>query len=397
MSQATQLSGANLRRMPIVSPRGVLVDVREMSHSNRLVEHRKMRQTWAQTFIGFVGLSVMIAGAAWWFGGVTILGLFGVLWFLVLGASWFFSSRIAPLAVQAYAADPSTPEGAAAIRCADRAWDKLIKYVRTYHGESFVKLLRRPPVMLSPNKHANAFCTGRDWNDSVIVMFEGLFASGMDDDEIVAVLCHELGHYYHLDVFTQSVASILGAVLSLTVASSAKGAVSKFFTRLPKWLRWFSFVSYIALFFSLRVTGLFVKVVQMFISRSREASADAFSAEITDDPCALARALKKLVNYETELAKKQAAEEAAARESDPVKFQAMQMLRLCEEAVLDSLGLMLFIDTLETLEHASKPAAESWLAKEWERLMENHPPVEDRCAWLELAAGQACPLPGESK
>jgi hypothetical protein len=28
--------------------------------------------------------------------------------------------------------------------------------------------------------------------------------------------------------------------------------------------------------------------------------------------------------------------------------------------------------------------------------MENHPPVEDRCAWLELAAGHACPLPGES-
>jgi heat shock protein HtpX len=384
-------------RMPIVNSRGVLVDVRETTHSDRRVEHRKMRQTWLQTFAGFAILNAMIAAAVIYFGGLNILGWLGILWLAVLGITWFFSAEITPRAVQAYQADPNTPYGAAAIRCANRAWDLLIKHVRETRGASVAALLKRPPVMLSPNKHANAFCTGRGWSDSVIVIFEGAFLSGMDEDEIVAVLGHELGHFWHLDVFMQTVASVLGALMSLTVAGAAKRFVSPLFLRLPRWLSWLSWLSNLAIVFSFKLTSFPVKVVQMFISRSREASADAFAAEITDDPCALARALKKLVAYEVNLAKQEAIEAEKARIENPAKFQAMQLARACELAVLDALGLMLFIDTVETLDHHERAGSErSALSKWWEKLMENHPPVEDRCAWLELAAGHACPLPGES-
>lgn len=395
MSLAKLNNSGRKLRMPIIKPNGVFSgEVRETTHSDRQAEHKKMRQTWVQTFSGFVLLNLMIAGAVLYIGNLTILGIFGIIWLTVLGLAWFFSAEITPRAVQAYPADPNTEYGAAAIRCADRAWDLLVAHVTEHYGAKLASLMKRPPVMLAPNKHANAFCTGRGWRDSVIVIFEGAFLSGMSEDEIVAVLGHEFGHFFHLDVFMQTVASVLGAVLSLTIAGAAKRFVSPIFSRLPKWLRWLSFLSNIALLFSLRLTGTLVKVVQMFISRAREASADAFSAELTDDPCALARALKKLVAYETKLAKQQAIEEAAAKAADPVKFHAMQMARICEEAVLDALGLMLFVDTLETLEHHAAGKEQSALSKWWERLNENHPPVEDRCAWLELAAGHACPCPG---
>lgn len=399
MSQAklSQLSSGRIRRLAIVKPSGVLVDVREMHHADRVIAHRKMRQTWMQTFIGFVGLSALIAVCIWVFGSVEILGIFGILWLSVSVLAWFFSSKIAPAAVGAYDADPSTEYGAAAIRCADKTWAQLIAYVTEHYGERAAKLLKRPRVMLSPNKHANAFCTGRGWNDSVICIFEGAFLSGMTEDEISAVLAHELGHYFHLDVFLQTIASVLGAVFSLTVAGAAKRWVKPLFARLPRWLSWLGWLSNIALIVGFRFSGIFVKVVQMFISRSREASADAFAVEITDDPCALARALKKLVAYEVELAKKEREEEDKAKKQDPSKFHALQLARFCEEAVLDALGIMLFIETVETVEHQVKHAAghkPSKLEIWWHRLMENHPPVNERCEWLELAAGHACPCPG---
>ncbi|MBX9690622.1 MAG: M48 family metalloprotease [Candidatus Obscuribacterales bacterium] len=384
-----------LRTMALVKPNGVLRGTRQLNQSDRQVEHRKMRQTWMQTFAGFAILNAMLAGAFWYFGALSILGIFGGIWITVILIAWFFSAKITPMAVQAYAADPSTEYGAAAIRCADRAWEQLTAHVRENYGERVVSLMKRPPVMLAPNKHANAFCTGRGWRNSVIVIFEGAFLSGMTEDEIVAVLGHELGHFFHLDVFMQTVASVLGAILSLTIAGAAKKFVQPLFARLPRWLRWLSFLSNIALLFSLRVTGTLLKVVQMFISRAREASADAFGAEITDDPCALARALKKLVAYETKLAKQEALEAERARLQDPVKYHARETARICEEAVLDALGIMLFIDTLQTVKHAAGEKRQpSWLGAWWERLMENHPPIEERCKWLELAAGHACPCPG---
>ena len=390
----TKNSDGRTLAMPIVDRRGILQAVREITHSNRVVEHEKMRQTWLQTFAGFGILNIMVGAAAWYFGGLTVLGGLGIIWFAIMIASWFFSAKITPWAVQAYAADPSTEYGSAAIHAADRAWSLLIAHVTENFGAAFAAKLQRPPVMLSPNKHANAFCTGRGWDSSVIVIFEGAFLSGMDEDEIVAVLAHELGHFWHLDVFMQTVASVLAALLSLTIAGAAQRWVSPYFAKLPRWLRWTSGISIV---FSLRLTALPVKIVQMFISRSREASADAFAAEITDDPCALARALKKLVAYEQKLAQQEAEAREHARAHDPLKFRALELASAGETALLEALGLMLFIDTIETLEQeAAAGKKASPLATWWNHLLENHPPVEDRCAWLEQAAGHSCLLPGQS-
>ncbi|MBX9920020.1 MAG: hypothetical protein K2Y33_09380, partial [Mycolicibacterium frederiksbergense] len=138
--------------MALVKPNGVLRGTRQLNQSDRQVEHRKMRQTWMQTFAGFAILNAMLAGAFWYFGALSILGIFGGIWITVILIAWFFSAKITPMAVQAYAADPSTEYGAAAIRCADRAWEQLTAHVRENYGERVVSLMKRPPVMLAPNK-----------------------------------------------------------------------------------------------------------------------------------------------------------------------------------------------------------------------------------------------------
>jgi Zn-dependent protease with chaperone function len=381
--------------MPVVNRRGILTRVLDANvpQSDRIVEHRKMRQTWVETFVGFVALSALFALGCWLFGGLPALGIFGFAWLAIILIAWFFSAEITPRAVQAYDADRNTPLGAAANRCADRAWEYLIAHVTENYGAHIAAQLKRPPVKLSPNKHANAFCTGRGWHDSVIVIFEGCFAAKMDEDELVGVLCHELGHFFHGDVFIQTIASVIGAFITLSALGLTQRWLQPIFGKLSWWLRW---PSYIGLYLVFRLSGMLLKVVTAFISRAREASADAFSAEITDNPCALNRALKKLVAYEKELARQEAQEQAELQSSNPVKFYEMQFARMCEHAVLNALGMMMFVDTLDCLDHftAARSTPPRALEREGARLTEDHPPVEDRCAWLELAAGQACPCPG---
>jgi heat shock protein HtpX len=391
-----QPHGRPRRPLPVVNHWGVLQRViREDNHDTRRIEHKRMRQTWFQTFFGFALLGLMLAGTAYWLGGLTLLGTIGVIWLSVIGVTWFFSARIATSVVMAYKAVPGTQYGDMAIKCRDRAWALLVAHVRSHYGEHVLNMMTPPPVMLAPNKHANAFCTGRSWNNSAIVIFEGLIDSGMTEDEIVAVLAHELGHFLHGDVFIQTVASVLGAVLSLTFAGAVYRWVQPFFGRLPWLFRWPTFAM---TWIGFRCAGSLVKIVQMFISRSREASADALAADITDDPCALARALKKLVAHEKKMELKEQAKQDALRISNPIKFHERHLARTCELAVLDALGLLLFVDTLETLHHDEfEKEPQGFLGKLaawWQRLNQNHPPVKDRCEWLELAAGHTCPCPG---
>ncbi len=383
------------RPLPIVNRLGQLTRVLTNStHSDRAIEHRKMRMTWLQTFAGFGLLGAVLAAICWYTGGAPTVGIFGCLWLGIMLTAWFFSAKITPYFVQAVPADPETVEGARAIRCADRAWALLIAHVTKHYGKVVAGQLKRPPVMRSANKHANAFCTGRGWHDSVIVIFDGCFLADMSDDEVVAVLGHELGHFFHGDVLMQTIAGIIGALFTLSVVGVANSAIKPFFARMPRLLQWLRWPSYLLLVVVFRISGIIPKVVQAFISRAREASADAFSAEITDDPCSLARALKKLVSYEVKLAKEEAAKQDEEKKQHPEQAFERQLIQTCEHAVLDSLGLLMFVDTLDAVEHAEAAGKPSAWQRFKQHVLEDHPPVEDRCAWLELAAGQACPCPG---
>jgi heat shock protein HtpX len=147
-----------------------------------------------------------------------------------------------------------------------------------------------PKLALVDQPQPNAFTTGRSKSNSVIVVTSGLLRV-MNNDELKAVLGHEVGHVVHRDMALATAAA--------TVATT---------------------ITYMAdiLFFSLLFggggggrrssgggAGLFAALlapvaatmVQLSISRGREFYADEESAKLTGRPDYLMSALRKIEEY----------------------------------------------------------------------------------------------------
>ena len=146
--------------------------------------------------------------------------------------------------------------------------------------------LPRPRVFVIPQMAPNAFATGRGPNHAAVAVTEGLLQS-MDEEQIAAVLAHELGHVARRDTLT------------MAVAASMAGGVSL----LADIARW-SFIfgggdrdrrdGGVAGLFAVIVAPLVAMLLQLAISRSREYAADAYSARIMGSPEPLIRALRSL-------------------------------------------------------------------------------------------------------
>jgi heat shock protein HtpX len=186
--------------------------------------------------------------------------------------SWYYSDRIA---LAAYGAQPVSPSQAPGLyqmvqRLANRA------------------SLPMPAVYIVPSPAANAFATGRDPEHAAVAVTEGIM-NLLPDDELEAVIAHELSHIYNRDTLTQAVAA--------TIA----GAIS-FLAQMVSYSMWFGGGSHsdddgpnpLGLMLTMILAPVAASVIQMSISRTREFSADAGAARLTGNPRALARALQRL-------------------------------------------------------------------------------------------------------
>ncbi|GAB4188613.1 MAG: zinc metalloprotease HtpX [Coleofasciculaceae cyanobacterium] len=186
--------------------------------------------------------------------------------------SWYYSDRIA---LAAYGAQPVSPNEAPGLyrrveRLANRAG------------------LPMPAVYIVPTPAANAFATGRDPEHAAVAVTEGIMHI-LPEDELEAVIAHELSHIYNRDTLTQAVAA--------TIA----GAIS-FLAQMVSYSMWFGGGSRgdddgpnpLGLMLTIILAPVAATVIQMSISRTREFSADAGAARLTGNPRALARALQRL-------------------------------------------------------------------------------------------------------
>jgi len=145
--------------------------------------------------------------------------------------------------------------------------------------------LPMPRVYRIPQPTPNAFATGRNPENAVVAVTDGI-RSLLTPEELSGVIAHELAHIGHRDILISSIAATLaGAIMML--GSMAKWALifgggrdkddNIFGTLLMAFL-----------------APIAAIIIQMAVSRSREYQADQTGAKIAGNPDSLASALEKL-------------------------------------------------------------------------------------------------------
>jgi len=145
--------------------------------------------------------------------------------------------------------------------------------------------LPMPALYIIPEQQPNAFATGRDYEHAAVAVTEGLL-NLMSEEEVEAVIAHELSHIKHYDMLIGTVtATIAGAIAMLANFGMFFGGGDRDRPNI---------IVTLALMF---IMPMAATLIQMTVSRNREFMADEGSAKMTGHPEWLQSALAKLDNY----------------------------------------------------------------------------------------------------
>jgi heat shock protein HtpX len=145
-----------------------------------------------------------------------------------------------------------------------------------------------PEVWVYDSPDPNAFATGPSKNNSMVAVSTGLLEN-LRDDEVKAVLAHEMGHVYNGDMFATTVLA---------------GLMNTFVFYIAMWVRrFFAERDQAALGFGLSlvlqiVISILASIVISWFSRRREFGADAFAAKVygKDSMIGALKAIDRWVN-----------------------------------------------------------------------------------------------------
>lgn len=208
--------------------------------------------------------------------------------------------------------------------------------------------LPMPKLYLTPEMQINAFATGRDKDHAAVAVTAGALQR-LDKDELQGVIAHELSHVKNRDILVSTVAAILAGIIALIAdvflrslmfggigggrGGRGNGEAQEIF-----------FIAAIVLSI---LAPIGTMLIQLAISRRREALADASGVLLTRYPEGLISALQKIG-------------------ADDVPMRTAK----------DSTAHM-WIDT------PFKGKGTSW----WHKLFMTHPPIEERIAALRAMGG----------
>jgi len=143
--------------------------------------------------------------------------------------------------------------------------------------------LPKPKVAIIPLDVPNAFATGRSPSHSVVAVTQGAM-NLLDEDELKGVLGHEMAHVKNRDMLTNTMAAIIGSVITYVTYFSMFGGGRRDRDGGAGLL---AILAVILIPFA-------AMLVRLSISRGREYAADEDGAKVSGKPLALANALQKL-------------------------------------------------------------------------------------------------------
>jgi len=222
-----------------------------------------------KTYALMTGLTLLFI----WFGGL-IAGQTGMIvaFIAAMGMNfyaYFYSHEQVLKHYNAIPVDRNSAEGLYAIM------DRLTQKAR----------LPMPQLYIIPDQVPNAFATGRDYEHAVVAVTEGLLEL-LTEDEVEAVIAHELSHIKHYDMLVGTItATISGAIAMLANFGMFFGGNNEDRPN-P--------IVMMALMF---IMPMAATIIQMTVSRNREFMADEGAARMTGHPEWLQSALQKLDHY----------------------------------------------------------------------------------------------------
>lgn len=192
------------------------------------------------------------------------------------------SKWMAKRSTGAHVIDPQAP------RNAQEAW-----LVETVHQLADRAGIGRPEVAIYDGA-PNAFATGAFKNDSLVAVSTGLLQS-MNEEEVMAVLGHEVAHIANGDMVTLT---LIQGVVNTFVIFFAR-LVGYFVDRvIMKNERGLGMGYYAASIVCEIIFGILASIIVAWFSRRREYRADAGSASLLGSRTPMIRALARLGNLE---------------------------------------------------------------------------------------------------
>lgn len=146
--------------------------------------------------------------------------------------------------------------------------------------------LPKPRIAIVDNDMPNAFATGRNYKNSVVAVTTGIM-NRLNDQELSAVLAHELTHVRNRDMLVVTFASFVVSVLSMVIYFAISMVIrsderDNFGATMAAWM--------VSMLFSNTIGLILINTV----SRYREYGADRGSALVTRNPDYLISALQKI-------------------------------------------------------------------------------------------------------
>jgi heat shock protein HtpX len=220
-------------------------------------------------------LSALFLGLGYIFGGVSgLIVAFGFALLMNLWTYWF-SDKLALAMARAHEVTPEQ----------EPRLHSMVEEVAGMAG------LPKPRVYIVENDAPNAFATGRNPKHSVVAVTTGIMRI-LNEDELKAVLAHELGHIKNRDIL---VSAIVATIASAVMFIAFMARWSLFFGGFGRSRNQYGNLLGLAAMILIAILApIGAMVIRMAISRQREYGADEAGARISGRPLALASALRKL-------------------------------------------------------------------------------------------------------